>query len=192
MPKLYILDTEEVAGSNPVVPTIFFNNLRQVSRVLSTHTSMDNRFRGSKRSQESSLGGACFVGILLCVQNPAWFEFGNGEGWTDPSSGQPFPCSPSSSTTKWRRLWSPYRCTVRDSERRRQARPCERDPPLRCWRRETPCRMPLGIGTQNRFPSIEHPVLPCPEVPCQTGMWRHKTVAGLRLGRAVPVMRPAL
>jgi len=25
------IDTEEVAGSNPVVPTIFFNNLRQAT-----------------------------------------------------------------------------------------------------------------------------------------------------------------
>jgi hypothetical protein len=85
---------------------------------------------------------------------------------------------------------SKYRCPS-GSERRRQARPYEGDPPEGCWRTEALCRMPLGMGTQNRLPSIGRPVLPCPEVACQTGMPGHKTVAGLRLGQDVLALRPA-
>jgi hypothetical protein len=41
------LDTEEVAGSNPVVPTIFINNLGRISLGISTRNPPRNRYFAS-------------------------------------------------------------------------------------------------------------------------------------------------
>ena len=66
MPKFYILDTEEVAGSNPVVPTISISNLRHFHR-----KTQPTLFRiiapswSAQSGERRSLGRPCFIPVFL-------------------------------------------------------------------------------------------------------------------------------